>query len=874
MARLPGTRSCILDGNLNPVAPPTGLDQSVLLIGTAYDGPMYEPIVITSLENAEKLFGPQGNATLIRAIRECWDSSEGTPNIRAMRIGNGLKASYEFEETSGSGTEAVTTGQVAMSITARFPGQKYNLISMKVNDNGHFEVTYPDPDDPSTFLSSTFPFNINAGSNSDSIKNVMDLANAINASTKLGRVVVAEVSTMNAAFELKVKSGDTGVDTAGGVQLDLSDILADGTYQTLVQGTGILTGDTFSPDPPTTAGNRINRLTKIYSISNSGEETLDIDGNQIIEVDLPLINATDNTNFNSIQAIADWDGTADYWVGPSGSGPISEFVEVVNNRQVGGANGALGTGTISYTFDCYMPPDDSQSTDDSGKMGVSYSNFYQSGSVYDTYSIPASGLMRSDAREISFEYSTDNGRSWNSVPYDKYDITCNQTPTITNGAVTSEATISLTPGFVSDGGFAKGTRMRISYDSILGTMTEGADLQTVRDTADFTNYFIRGDEIIFGGTSPSDLIVRYGTFTEYEVGTNVILEDAENGVIRFTDPTLQPGPGGTGLAPSGSIIGLEYEYLPEWIDLGSPVQLAGGTNGTSLSTNVLYNELATAYDTIKNYPVDIIVPLGAYLDSAKTAYHPQTGRKYTTNAGFHKQLSTLLNSLESDVNETIGIISVKPPSGTTSSVIDAWVTKLTDVDLSDATRGANIMQAYGDKNVSVTAFIPYGGIDGSPSFAGYIASLSPHVSPTNKAIPGLYPAFNLSRSQNEKMLDMRYVTMRSNRNITTAVTAAPSGSDYELLTTVRITYAAMDVVREVADPFIGQPNSAQNRLAMETSIQRGLQAMVAAGALRRYDFSVKSNPNQQVLGIVDIDMVLVPVFEIRYINVTVKLRSS
>jgi len=112
--------------------------------------------------------------------------------------------------------------------------------------------------------------------------------------------------------------------------------------------------------------------------------------------------------------------------------------------------------------------------------------------------------------------------------------------------------------------------------------------------------------------------------------------------------------------------------------------------------------------------------------------------------------------------------------------------------------------------------------------------------------------------------------------IVDAVTAAEPGSDYTSLPTVRITYAAMDVVREVCDPFIGRPNTMSNRNAMDTEIARGLQAMVDAKpqALTRFNFQIKSTDAMQVIGRIEIDLVLRPVFTIRDIYVTVRLTAT
>ena len=171
-------------------------------------------------------------------------------------------------------------------------------------------------------------------------------------------------------------------------------------------------------------------------------------------------------------------------------------------------------------------------------------------------------------------------------------------------------------------------------------------------------------------------------------------------------------------------------------------------------------------------------------------------------------------------------------------------------------------------------------------YASLASALPPQESPTNKAVPGIRGArFLLSNSQLEALDEARYVTLRRSPTkglvVTNAVTSAAPGSDYTGREIFRIVQAAMDVVREVGDPFIGRPNSIENRNALKTAINKGLQAMTSGGpvgeqgaALRAYQFEITSSPSDQVLGLVKIDMVLVPIFTIKQIRVTVKLSAQ
>ena len=110
--------------------------------------------------------------------------------------------------------------------------------------------------------------------------------------------------------------------------------------------------------------------------------------------------------------------------------------------------------------------------------------------------------------------------------------------------------------------------------------------------------------------------------------------------------------------------------------------------------------------------------------------------------------------------------------------------------------------------------------------------------------------------------------------MTVGDTAAATGSDFAKLSTVRIVKQALAVVRAVCDPFIGTANNPAAQLAMRTAITAGLKAMVEIGALRGYDFQVVSTPAMQVAGLVDVELVLVPAFEIRRIRAIVRLRAT
>lgn len=171
---------------------------------------------------------------------------------------------------------------------------------------------------------------------------------------------------------------------------------------------------------------------------------------------------------------------------------------------------------------------------------------------------------------------------------------------------------------------------------------------------------------------------------------------------------------------------------------------------------------------------------------------------------------------------------------------------------------------------------------GAAAYAGLITSLAPQSSTTNKQIPGVVQAKLLSRSQANDLTGMRHVTLYSRTNgltVASGVTGANNvtryvRSDYVRLSTVRIVHAAVDLIRQVANKYIGEPNNAPQMNAMDAEIDQVLLGLKGQGALSSYSFSISSTPDQRVLGELDINLTLVPAFEITQINLVVSLSKE
>ena len=145
---------------------------------------------------------------------------------------------------------------------------------------------------------------------------------------------------------------------------------------------------------------------------------------------------------------------------------------------------------------------------------------------------------------------------------------------------------------------------------------------------------------------------------------------------------------------------------------------------------------------------------------------------------------------------------------------------------------------------------------GAVAYAGLLSGLPPEIAATNQPIQGLVPSRKMAAALATQLIQARMVTMvdRSgtfvvSRDTSAARNAGPhTRSDFCLTSTMRIVEAMTDIVRNRSLRFIGRPIVPTNRAALSAEIRAGLESMQPSGAIRSFDFFVRSSSDDQVLG--------------------------
>jgi len=439
-------------------------------------------------------------------------------------------------------------------------------------------------------------------------------------------------------------------------------------------------------------------------------------------------------------------------------------------------------------------------------------------------------------------------------------------------------------GYIKDQSYIRVSGNTIK--SFIGEVETLSQLEAIASTTP-THYFIRGQEMILNSSAPFPMVFNYGTRIKYEIDTSVSLSDASAGEITFPDQYVLPGPGGGVLLDDTiSHVRFQYKYMPNWPALTSKAQsLYGGTTGAKIDTKEREDEFRKAYEYLRNFEGDIWVPMGAYIDEIKEDYSETTGLLENMTNSYAQDIEDFLEEQSINLYQPHAVLGTTQIDGDTLGDKDAWITNLTEYDIDDPTRGANVMNNVQNKFMSVAAFEPVFlntgrgqpySANGQAAYAGLIASLPYDISPINKSIPGVYATrFPFSMGQLEALNANRYVTLKTSDTrspvIVNDVTAAPLGSDFINWSIFSITKEAADRIKRLADNYIGRPNSIEIRNALDQDISNILKGMAGVQA---YNFSIASTIEQQVLGVIEIDLVIVPVFTIKKIRTTIKLRRN
>jgi hypothetical protein len=243
---IPGVDVTLLDGNLGVARPPS-VGDTVLIIGTAEDGPHNQPIPITSTDQLTSIFGSFGQGTLVRGVYETMYATDSQVDVRAMRIGNGVPStlgikemgaydnnatnasSYNLRLAQASGvfdatyavSGSITAFVDAVTLSANYNGSKYNGFTVRLgrddnigsdNYGKNCVLIY----NPFTGVESSYSYDYYLPNNTAvQVHNVEELVDYINSDSNLAPYISAATTDLDAQFEIMASGTATSAPYLG-----------------------------------------------------------------------------------------------------------------------------------------------------------------------------------------------------------------------------------------------------------------------------------------------------------------------------------------------------------------------------------------------------------------------------------------------------------------------------------------------------------------------------------------------------------------------------------------------------------------------------------------------------------------------------------
>lgn len=294
------------------------------------------------------------------------------------------------------------------------------------------------------------------------------------------------------------------------------------------------------------------------------------------------------------------------------------------------------------------------------------------------------------------------------------------------------------------------------------------------------------------------------------------------------------------------------------------------------------------------YVEDLAIPasFSTTADDKVITYDLNLYIPYKTTDTFARHLAQHCTYTSLKTAPTHGIIGASKLMDVNLSSVASKVNSVTDLNMflyAKKSNGRDMLDRNNmpypiGKNISVVlgqyviAMDGYNYIsNGASGYAGMVSSLPLDQSSTSQPINIPTPMYELTNFQLERLTQLGFVTFKQSYTrgfvVTDGVTMAPAGSDFRRLSVTRITNSVEELIRSATEPYIGQQNHLSNRNSMQTAIKSSLDK-IKGRLIEEFEFNLIVDQSSTVLGIINIDYAIVPVYEIREVRNRIAVKQS
>jgi hypothetical protein len=315
------------------------------------------------------------------------------------------------------------------------------------------------------------------------------------------------------------------------------------------------------------------------------------------------------------------------------------------------------------------------------------------------------------------------------------------------------------------------------------------------------------------------------------------------------------------------------------------------TNGTlsSASSNGVA-VLDAAFAACESARADIIVPWGRGSDSTDwddSATPATPGGTYDyfyadnstdTSKSWVAKIAAKCAELTLNSYPVFAVMGIKGLAGIenpTPSQVSTGIA-LRNLVAKNAVVSGNLVSVVASEMHLLSAPDAWGWSNGACAYAALISRLDSWSATTGKPLYNVDKVrFDLTRTQAEALITKGIVPIqldfsRSARWVD-GITFAADSSDYSRLSSLRIIFDAVKLVRTIAQNYVGEGMSLQMRNAFETQLSSALRSMQQVGAVMSSDFRVQYSPADNKAYV---DLAITPAFELREVIVSVSVNMQ
>lgn len=115
---------------LNENAPIVGIGKTLFILGTSEDGPVMQPVLVTTPDQASQIFGDRNKGTLVKSFEQAYDI-DSTISIYMMRI-SGKSATFEIVDSEVWNPTTELYDSYILRMKTKFGGEKYNNCTFQI----------------------------------------------------------------------------------------------------------------------------------------------------------------------------------------------------------------------------------------------------------------------------------------------------------------------------------------------------------------------------------------------------------------------------------------------------------------------------------------------------------------------------------------------------------------------------------------------------------------------------------------------------------------------------------------------------------------------------------------------------------------------